>query len=136
MNIKIGSSALSRNAKLGNQVNKQTALYRIRHVISESELAIVYSARDDKQGKKYIIKEFFPKAFFYRDKNASKVKRRAKYAPEKYEMLRQAFLEECEAWGFQVFPIARQDEQLYVGEQVLFPFEKDMSELDFFDGMK
>lgn len=41
-----------------------------------------------------------------------------------------------EAWGFQVFPIARQAEQLYVGEQVFFPFENDMSELDFFDGMK
>ncbi|MNJ29773.1 hypothetical protein D3C77_243530 [compost metagenome] len=41
-----------------------------------------------------------------------------------------------QAWGFQVFPIARQSEQLYVGEQVLFPFENDMSELDFFDGMK
>ncbi|MNC79228.1 hypothetical protein D3C75_1316510 [compost metagenome] len=41
-----------------------------------------------------------------------------------------------QAWGFQVFPIARQAEQLYVGEQVLFPFENDMSELDFFDGMK
>lgn len=100
MNNKIGSQALSRNTKLGKQADKQAdkqaALYRIRHVISESELAIVYSARDDKQGKKYIIKEFFPKAFFYRDKNASKAKHRARYAPEKYEMLRQAFLEECE----------------------------------------
>lgn len=102
MNNKIGSYALSRNTKLGHQEykhnkdDKQTALYRVRHVISESELAIVYSARDDIQGKKCIIKEFFPKAFFYRDKNNPNAKHRAKYAPEKYEMLLQAFLEECE----------------------------------------
>ncbi|MEN1990408.1 molecular chaperone [Paenibacillus hubeiensis] len=39
-------------------------------------------------------------------------------------------------WGFYVLPIARKNERLYLGPQKLFPFEPDLSELDFFDGMK
>ncbi|UHA76123.1 molecular chaperone [Paenibacillus sp. 481] len=39
-------------------------------------------------------------------------------------------------WGFYVVPIARQHEQLYLGEKTFFPFENDLSELDFFDGLK
>ncbi|MMZ63119.1 hypothetical protein D1872_253560 [compost metagenome] len=39
-------------------------------------------------------------------------------------------------WGFHVLPIARRDEGLFMGRKVLFPFENDRSELDFFDGMK
>nr|WP_255298279.1 molecular chaperone [Brevibacillus dissolubilis] len=39
-------------------------------------------------------------------------------------------------WGFHVVPIARQHEQLYLGRKQFFAFENDLSELDFFDGMK
>lgn len=39
-------------------------------------------------------------------------------------------------WGFYVVPVARRDEQLYVGHKELFSFETDLSELDFFDGLK
>lgn len=39
-------------------------------------------------------------------------------------------------WGFEVLPIARTDDQLYIGVQQYFPFEDDLSELDFFDGLK
>ena len=39
-------------------------------------------------------------------------------------------------WGFHVVPVARQNEQLLLGKKVFFAFESDLSELDFFDGMK
>ena len=39
-------------------------------------------------------------------------------------------------WGFYVVPIARKEEQLYCGEKKYFAFEDDLSELNFFDGMK
>ena len=41
-----------------------------------------------------------------------------------------------DTWGFHVLPVLRQDEQLYSGEKRYFPFEDDLSELNFFDGMK
>ncbi|MNE78278.1 hypothetical protein D3C80_1746670 [compost metagenome] len=39
-------------------------------------------------------------------------------------------------WGFHIVPVARLNEQLQLGEKRLFTFEDDLSELDFFDGMK
>lgn len=39
-------------------------------------------------------------------------------------------------WGFDVLPVARMDDQLYIGNQQYFAFEDDLSELDFFDGLK
>ncbi|MBE1555946.1 molecular chaperone [Sporosarcina limicola] len=39
-------------------------------------------------------------------------------------------------WGFHVVPVARRDEQLYLGAKEFFAFETDLSELDFFDGLK
>lgn len=39
-------------------------------------------------------------------------------------------------WGFHVVPIARKDEHLYIGKKKFFAFENDLSELDFFDGLK
>lgn len=39
-------------------------------------------------------------------------------------------------WGFYVVPVARRDEQLSIGQKKLFSFETDLSELDFFDGLK
>lgn len=40
------------------------------------------------------------------------------------------------SWGFHVVPVARMDEHLYLGKKKFFPFEDDLSELDFFDGLK
>jgi hypothetical protein len=39
-------------------------------------------------------------------------------------------------WGFFVLPICRREEQLYIGEKRYFTFEDDLSNLDFFDGLK
>jgi hypothetical protein len=39
-------------------------------------------------------------------------------------------------WGFHVVPVARKEEQLYIGKKKFFAFENDLSELDFFDGLK
>ncbi len=39
-------------------------------------------------------------------------------------------------WGFHVVPIARKEEYLYIGKKKFFAFENDLSELDFFDGLK
>ncbi|MGD8401041.1 MAG: molecular chaperone, partial [Bacillota bacterium] len=39
-------------------------------------------------------------------------------------------------WGFHVAPIARDQDQLYIGQKKYFAFENDLSELDFFDGLK
>jgi len=39
-------------------------------------------------------------------------------------------------WGFNVVPVARRSERLYLGPKQFFAFEKDLSELDFWDGLK
>ncbi|ANF97588.1 hypothetical protein [Paenibacillus bovis] len=39
-------------------------------------------------------------------------------------------------WGFNVVPVLRENEQLYVANRQFFAFENDLSELDFFDGTK
>jgi hypothetical protein len=39
-------------------------------------------------------------------------------------------------WGFHIVPVARHEEQLYLGKKQYFPFEDELSELDFFDGLK
>jgi hypothetical protein len=40
------------------------------------------------------------------------------------------------SWGFYVVPVGRENEQLYLGKRKYFAFENDLSELDFFDGLK
>jgi hypothetical protein len=39
-------------------------------------------------------------------------------------------------WGFHVVPIARDQDQLFMGKKRYFAFEDELSELDFFDGLK
>lgn len=41
-----------------------------------------------------------------------------------------------ESWGFFVVPVSREDETLYIGEKSYFPFEEELSNLTFFDGLK
>lgn len=38
-------------------------------------------------------------------------------------------------WGFNVLPILRENDQLYIGEEMYYPFENDLSEKDFFSGL-
>lgn len=40
------------------------------------------------------------------------------------------------SWGFYVLPIGRKSDILYMGKRKYFAFENDLSELDFFDGLK
>ncbi len=39
-------------------------------------------------------------------------------------------------WGFYVVPIGRENDELYLGKKKYYAFENDLSELDFFDGVK
>jgi hypothetical protein len=39
-------------------------------------------------------------------------------------------------WGFHAVPVSRASDQLQLGESRYFAFENDLSELDFFDGLK
>lgn len=41
-----------------------------------------------------------------------------------------------DCWGFDVVPIARKDGQLYMAKKQYYAFEDDLSEVDFFDGLK
>ncbi|MCM3292080.1 molecular chaperone [Paenibacillus sp. MER 180] len=40
------------------------------------------------------------------------------------------------SWGFNAVPVARVNEQLHIGKKQFYAFENDLSELDFFDGLK
>ena len=40
------------------------------------------------------------------------------------------------SWGFDTVPVARLNEHLYIGVKQFYAFEDDLSELDFFDGLK
>ncbi|GAC41166.1 hypothetical protein [Paenibacillus popilliae] len=40
------------------------------------------------------------------------------------------------SWGFDTVPVARLNEELYIGAKQFYAFENDLSELDFFDGLK
>ncbi len=39
-------------------------------------------------------------------------------------------------WGFYAVPVGRENDELHLGKKKYFPFENDLSELDFFDGLK
>jgi hypothetical protein len=41
---------------------------------------------------------------------------------------------ESDIWAFSVVPVARKNEQLYIGEQQVLPFEKESWLVNFFDG--
>lgn len=41
-----------------------------------------------------------------------------------------------DCWGFDVVPIARKDGRLYMADKQYYAFEDDLSEVDFFDGLK
>ncbi|MBE9912624.1 serine/threonine protein kinase [Paenibacillus donghaensis] len=84
---------LKRNIKLGDS-NGDTEGYRIRKMVAASELAIVYTARNDEKGIKCIIKEFFPAALVRRGKDGVGVLRKAGTGEDKYNELLSAFKNE------------------------------------------
>ncbi|GIO86823.1 hypothetical protein J25TS5_37550 [Paenibacillus faecis] len=98
-----GAEALGRNTRLnggdagkagGGTTGTTGATYRIRSVISSSELAIVYAARQEKAGVKCVIKEFFPRALVRRGRDGKSVHRRTGMPQKKYGTLKDAFLQE------------------------------------------
>lgn len=70
--------------------------YQIKKMISQSELSIVYTARQ--LGSKYtrVVKEFFPKALALRDLDNKTLFCRLPFLQDKYNELMQAFTREAE----------------------------------------
>ncbi|WP_339158677.1 serine/threonine-protein kinase [Paenibacillus sp. FSL W8-0186] len=90
------AGGLRRNARLHSaESGKEQRTYRVRSTISTSELAIVYVARSEEQEMKCVIKEFFPKALVRRGKDGSSVRRLSGVPHDKYEALRNAFINEA-----------------------------------------
>ncbi len=85
---------LRRNSKLISAETGASRTYRIRSKLSASELAFVYAARDEKQDMKCVIKEFFPNSLVRRGQDGKSVYRRSGTPNDKYEMLRNAFINE------------------------------------------
>ncbi|WP_234405012.1 serine/threonine-protein kinase [Paenibacillus bouchesdurhonensis] len=91
------AGGLRRNARLQNGGSgKEHRTYRVRSKISASELAIVYAGRCEKQEIKCVIKEFYPKSLVRRGKDGSSVRRLSGMPDDKYEALRDAFINEGE----------------------------------------
>lgn len=84
-------TGLPRNARLGID-----STYNIRRIISQSELAIVYAARQDNNKQMCIVKEFFPRALARRNADRKSVAGRKTAAGSKYVGLLEAFLQEAE----------------------------------------
>ncbi|OAJ75445.1 hypothetical protein AYJ08_22270 [Brevibacillus sp. SKDU10] len=70
--------------------------YQIKKMISQSELSIVYTARQLGSKHTRIIKEFFPRALALRDLDHKTVFCRMPSLQEKYNDLLQAFIREAE----------------------------------------
>ncbi|MNO44883.1 Serine/threonine-protein kinase PK-1 [compost metagenome] len=90
---------LKRNTKLGGEGITGTDTspkYRVRSVISVSELAVVYVARNETEGIKCIIKEFCPNRYVYRGKDGSTLRRKAGVSEDKYIDLWNTFMNESE----------------------------------------
>ncbi|MDR9856606.1 serine/threonine-protein kinase [Paenibacillus sp. VCA1] len=96
MDISLNGNDLKRNSIVGGKAFGSSFAYRIRKTLASSELSIVYAARNDEEGTRCIIKEFFPKAWVRRGKDGVSVRRKAGMAEEKYGLLWNAFLNEGE----------------------------------------
>lgn len=86
---------LKRNARIGGEGEASSrSQYRIRKVLSVSELAVVYAARNETDGSRCVVKEFCPGRFVYRSKDGATLRRKAGTAADKYEVLWNAFQQE------------------------------------------
>ncbi|ERM19843.1 hypothetical protein [Brevibacillus laterosporus] len=70
--------------------------YQIKKMISQSELSIVYTARQLGSKHTRVVKEFFPRALALRDLDHKTVFCRIPSLQEKYNDLLQAFIREAE----------------------------------------
>ncbi|MGG3504912.1 serine/threonine-protein kinase [Paenibacillus lautus] len=87
-------NGLRRNYRLYSKESGSSLTYRVRSKISASELAIVYAVRCEEKDMKFVIKEFFPKSLVRRGKDGSSVRRLSGVPDDKYEALRNAFINE------------------------------------------
>ncbi|MFD3262206.1 serine/threonine protein kinase [Paenibacillus lentus] len=87
-------NGLRRNSRLHSRESGSALTYRVRSKISASELAMVYAVRCEEQDMKCVIKEFFPKSLVRRGKDGSSVRRLSGVPDDKYEALRNAFINE------------------------------------------
>lgn len=88
---------LKRNAGIGGEGSAASrGKYRIRSIISVSELAIVYAARNEAEGIRCVVKEFCPGRLVYRGKDGLTLRRKAGVAADKYAVLWNSFLNEGE----------------------------------------
>ncbi|GGG82777.1 serine/threonine protein kinase [Paenibacillus radicis (ex Gao et al. 2016)] len=78
---------LGRNTRIGNK-------YQIKRTIHQSELSIVYKARETDTGETKLIKEFFPRRLAVRGDNRTSVMTRKLHA-EAFEELRLLFEREA-----------------------------------------
>lgn len=85
---------LKRNRRLGSSRHISEHPYRIRKVLSVSELAIVYAAQNEQDGTKCVIKEFCPGRLVYRGKDGVSLHLKAGSSADKYALLREAFQHE------------------------------------------
>lgn len=77
-----------------NSLLKNT--YKIKKVISQSQLSVVYIGENVETGKVHVIKEFFPKELALRDLDQVSVLSRLPSTRKKYEKLKNLFLNEAD----------------------------------------
>lgn len=87
---------MRRNFRLGGEQAGSSRTYQVRSLISDSELAVVYMARDSESNMKCVVKEFFPKSLVRRGDDGKTVHRLSGTSFEAYAALREAFINEGE----------------------------------------
>ncbi|WP_019535839.1 serine/threonine protein kinase [Paenibacillus ginsengihumi] len=96
MKGQLAGEGLRRNFRLGGKETESLRSYKVRSLLSESELAVVYIARDLDTNTKCVVKEFFPKSLVRRGDDGKTVHRLSGTSFEAYEALREAFINEGE----------------------------------------
>lgn len=105
MKRQLSGEGLRRNFRLGGDGTESSRTYKVRSMISDSELAVVYIAQDSESKMRCVIKEFFPKSLVRRGEDGKTVYRLSGTSYEAYEALLEAFenegqmLRQCEHPG-------------------------------------
>ncbi|MFX3633312.1 MAG: serine/threonine protein kinase [Candidatus Pristimantibacillus sp.] len=87
INTVMAKDGLSRNTRIGDK-------YQLKQIVHQSELSIVYRARQTDTGETKLIKEFFPRMMAKRGEDKATVIIRSTYF-EQCEVLRNAFEREA-----------------------------------------
>lgn len=105
MKRQLSGEGLRRNFRLGGDGTESSGTYKVRSMISDSELAVVYMAQDSESKMRCVIKEFFPKSLVRRGDDGKTVHRLSGTSYEAYAALLEAFenegqmLRQCEHSG-------------------------------------